>query len=80
VKRLLIGEKAMPTPAQLRCSFCDKPERDVKYLIVRDNVGICEDCVALCNEILQEQGTCGSQARPCADDFICDEKEFDIPR
>jgi len=36
----------------LRCSFCDKHERDAKYLIVRDEVGICEACVALCSEIL----------------------------
>jgi len=41
----------------LRCSFCgrEKP-RQVKELIAGPGVYICPDCVALCNQILQQKG------------------------
>ena len=38
----------------LRCSFCDKPQREVKKLIAGPNVYICNECVETCNEILSE--------------------------
>lgn len=39
---------------QLLCSFCGKSRREVKKLIVRPGVYICEACVALSVEILDE--------------------------
>ncbi|MEW5765463.1 MAG: ATP-dependent Clp protease ATP-binding subunit ClpX [Acidobacteriota bacterium] len=39
---------------ELRCSFCNKPQRDVKKLIAGPNVYICNECVDTCNEILAE--------------------------
>lgn len=35
-----------------RCSFCNKSQRDVKKLIAGPNVYICDECVAICNDIL----------------------------
>ena len=39
---------------ELRCSFCNKPQREVKKLIAGPNVYICNECVDTCNEILAE--------------------------
>jgi len=39
----------------LRCSFCDKEQRDVKKLIAGPGVYICDECVNLCNDILMEE-------------------------
>jgi ATP-dependent protease Clp ATPase subunit len=36
------------------CSFCCHGEEVVEKLIVRDDVAICDRCIALCNIILNE--------------------------
>ncbi len=38
-----------------RCSFCGKEQRMVKRLVAGPNVYICDECIALCNEILSEE-------------------------
>jgi len=38
----------------LKCSFCGKPQREVKKLIAGPAVYICNECVGLCNEIMVE--------------------------
>lgn len=40
----------------LRCSFCNKTQDEVRKLIAGLNVYICDECVELCNEILKEDG------------------------
>jgi ATP-dependent Clp protease ATP-binding subunit ClpX len=37
------------------CSFCGKGEEATARLIAGPNVFICDECVALCNEILAEE-------------------------
>jgi len=37
---------------QLRCSFCGKPQEQVRKLIAGPNVYICNECIELCYEIL----------------------------
>lgn len=37
-----------------RCSFCDKPQSEVKKMIMGPKVYICNECIHLCNEIIQE--------------------------
>ena len=37
------------------CSFCGKEQRMVKRLVAGPNVYICDECIALCNEILSEE-------------------------
>ena len=39
----------------LRCSFCGKKEDEVRQLIVQDNASICEECVAVCSDIIARQ-------------------------
>lgn len=39
----------------LRCSFCGKSQDQVKRLIAGPNVYICDECVELCQEIIQEE-------------------------
>jgi len=40
--------------ANLRCSFCGKNRDQVRKLIAGPTVYICDECVALCNEIISE--------------------------
>jgi ATP-dependent protease Clp ATPase subunit len=42
---------------EMYCSFCGKSQHKVRSLIAGPKVFICNECVALCNEILREQGT-----------------------
>ena len=39
----------------LRCSFCGKNQEEVKKLIAGPTVYICNECVELCNDIIQEE-------------------------
>ena len=40
---------------QPKCSFCGKTQDQVKKLIAGPDVFICDECVELCNEILDEE-------------------------
>ena len=40
---------------RLKCSFCGKTQDQVKKLIAGPEVYICDECVELCNEILDEE-------------------------
>jgi len=42
-------------PEHLKCSFCGKPQRQVRKLIAGPGVYICDECVELCNEIVDEE-------------------------
>ncbi len=54
---------------QLRCSFCGKTQDQVKRLIAGPNVYICNECVELCKEIIDEEI-----------DFIEDEEFKKLPK
>ena len=54
--------------AHLKCSFCGKSQEQVRKLIAGPGVYICDECIDLCNEILDEelvdgQGGSGSGGR-----------------
>ncbi|HLS90114.1 MAG TPA: ATP-dependent protease ATP-binding subunit ClpX [Limnochordia bacterium] len=40
---------------QLKCSFCGKVQEQVKKLIAGPGVYICDECIELCNEIIEEE-------------------------
>ncbi len=40
---------------QLKCSFCGKAQDQVKKLIAGPGVYICDECIELCNEIIEEE-------------------------
>lgn len=42
------------TKGRLSCSFCGKTQKEVKKLIAGPNVYICDECVSLCNDIIDE--------------------------
>jgi ATP-dependent Clp protease ATP-binding subunit ClpX len=46
---------------QLLCSFCGKSQRQVKKLIAGPGVYICDECIDLCNEIIDEELTTPAQ-------------------
>src|SRR5205085_541682 len=54
---------ARPTDSneQLLCSFCGKSQRQVKKLIAGPGVYICDECIDLCNEIIDEELTSPAQ-------------------
>ncbi|RLP82345.1 ATP-dependent Clp protease ATP-binding subunit ClpX [Mycetocola lacteus] len=62
-----IGESA----DLLKCSFCGKSQKQVQQLIAGPGVYICDECVELCNEIIEERlAEAGTEETP----------EFDLPK
>jgi ATP-dependent Clp protease ATP-binding subunit ClpX len=47
----------------LKCSFCGKSQKQVKKLIAGPGVYICDECIDLCNEIIEEELVEGSELR-----------------
>ncbi len=43
------------TESNLLCSFCGKNQHEVRKLIAGPSVYICDECIALCNDIIQEE-------------------------
>lgn len=44
------------TPIKIKCSFCGKPQDAVRKLIAGpDGIFICDECVSLCSEIIEEE-------------------------
>ena len=46
------GGKKTPT---LHCSFCGKSQHEVKKLIAGPEAHVCDECIVLCSEIMQEE-------------------------
>lgn len=44
----------------LYCSFCGKSQHEVKKLIAGPSVFVCDECVALCNDIMKEEAQSAS--------------------
>ena len=53
----------MTDSASQTCSFCGKHKDHVQKLIVSDKVAICNECVALCQDLLSDNATLDSQGR-----------------
>jgi ATP-dependent Clp protease ATP-binding subunit ClpX len=62
-----IGESA----DLLKCSFCGKSQKQVQQLIAGPGVYICDECVELCNEIIEER------LAEAGDEIA---SEFDLPK
>ncbi|MDQ3324346.1 MAG: ATP-dependent Clp protease ATP-binding subunit ClpX [Actinomycetota bacterium] len=45
----------------LKCSFCGKSQKQVKKLIAGPGVYICDECIDLCNEIIEEELSEGAE-------------------
>ena len=43
----------------LYCSFCGKSQHEVRKLIAGPSVFICDECISLCNTIIEEERSSG---------------------
>ncbi len=50
-----MAERRDDTKGNLCCSFCGKSQKEVKKLIAGPSVYICDECIALCNDIITEE-------------------------
>lgn len=48
--------KGNETIKNVYCSFCGKPQNDVKKIIAGPGVYICDECISLCSTILEDEG------------------------
>lgn len=66
----------------LKCSFCGKTQDKVKKLIAGPEVYICDECVELCNEILDEEFLDSKEKKEETSEEKVDSKETlkDIPK
>ena len=62
-----IGESA----DLFKCSFCGKSQKQVQQLIAGPGVYICDECVELCNEIIEER---------MAESSSGEVADFDLPK
>ena len=53
----------------LKCSFCGKSQKQVQQLIAGPQIYICDECVGLCNEIIEER---------LAEHSVTDQAEFSL--
>lgn len=56
---------------QLKCSFCGKNQDQVRKLVAGPGVYICDECIELCNEIIEEELT---------DDEAVEDKDIPKPK
>ncbi|MDY6826205.1 MAG: ATP-dependent Clp protease ATP-binding subunit ClpX [Bacillota bacterium] len=47
--------KSNEEKGQLKCSFCGKSQEQVRKLVAGPGVYICDECIELCNEIIEEE-------------------------
>jgi ATP-dependent Clp protease ATP-binding subunit ClpX len=47
----------------LRCSFCNKSQNDVRKLIAGPTVFICDECVRVCNDIIEDDQTVEAEGK-----------------
>lgn len=56
-------------PEQLKCSFCGKSQRHVRKLIAGPGVYICDECIELCNDIVEDELAEDAAASPVLEDL-----------
>jgi ATP-dependent Clp protease ATP-binding subunit ClpX len=56
-------------PESLKCSFCGKSQRHVKKLIAGPGVYICDECIDLCNDIVEDELAEEATLEPVLDDL-----------
>lgn len=66
---------------QVNCSFCAKPSSAVAKVIAGPGVYICNECIQLCNDILEEEQQASSPAGtqlPAREEAMTDEEILDL--
>ncbi|MDD2966157.1 MAG: ATP-dependent Clp protease ATP-binding subunit ClpX [Desulfovibrionaceae bacterium] len=59
-----------PPVSDLHCSFCGRPEHEVKNLIVQDEACICQECIEICNGIISQQKASAASAQLDAEKLL----------
>jgi hypothetical protein len=79
---------AVPTDRTLYCSFCGKSQHDVSKLIAGPDSFICDECVSLCNDIvelgavlklLEEDEAAGAAGYPKLEAFLAQRPKERLP-
>ncbi len=55
---------------ELRCSFCGKSRDKVKKLVAGPGVYICDQCIALCNQVIAEEPPPPAPTQPSGSGWI----------
>ena len=50
-------KKKVGSPQAIKCSFCGRGQDEVAKLVSGPSVYICNECIRLCNEILEDEMT-----------------------
>jgi len=61
---------------RLLCSFCGKPQHQVRKLIAGPGVYICDECIELCNGIVDEEHTSEATCDPIASETLPTPREI----
>ena len=68
------------TALQVTCSFCTKPSSAVAKVIAGPGVYICNECIQLCNDILDQEQQASSPGTqlPAREEAMTDEEILDL--
>jgi ATP-dependent Clp protease ATP-binding subunit ClpX len=75
------GTGSGKTTIDVQCSFCAKPSSEVAKVIAGPGVYICNECVGLCHDILQEEQQKSSEPGtqlPAREEAMTDEQILDL--
>ena len=77
----VVREEHPEAQALLRCSFCGKAQAEVAKLIAGRSAHICNECIDLCDDIVQEERNVGhaTQGDAKTTDEQSDAKDLDEP-
>src|SRR5215471_14485977 len=59
----MVNERSDDRRRHTRCSFCGKGQEQVRKLVAGPGVYICDQCIDLCQEVLEEDNRSTSQKR-----------------
>ena len=62
----MLGAMTGKTKVPYRCSFCGKSQEQVRKLIAGQGVYICDECINLCQEIIEEEMLEQPKTKPAA--------------
>ena len=65
---------------EICCSFCGKPQSEVSRLIVGPDVYICDECIAMCQDILAEEAEAQKLSKKGAGQPACENKKLPTPK
>ncbi len=51
----MVSQRRKDNIGTIHCSFCGKSQREVRKIIAGPTVYICDECVSLCNEIIEDE-------------------------